>query len=78
MYNRKKIQEEIPEAVTKIWSCTSDDCNGWMRDNFSFDQTPTCLLCHSPMISGEKMLPLIVNMTDQWKLSAAVTTATAE
>ncbi|WP_336774855.1 cold-shock protein [Paenibacillus sp. MMO-58] len=75
MYNRKKIQEDIPEVITKVWSCASEDCNGWMRANFSFDQTPTCVLCQSPMISGERMLPLIVNLNDSVKLSAVVNTA---
>ncbi|MFF2481177.1 cold-shock protein [Paenibacillus sp. NPDC058071] len=61
MYTRKKIQEEVPEVNTKIWSCESDDCNGWMRANFTFDEAPTCLICGSSMQSGEKMLPTLAN-----------------
>ncbi|MUT66573.1 cold-shock protein [Paenibacillus sp. NEAU-GSW1] len=75
MYNRKKIQEEIPEVSTKIWSCENDDCNGWMRENFTFDSSPTCLLCNSPMTIGERMLPQIVNTNDIMKLKAVAATA---
>lgn len=38
MYFGKKVVEEIPQADTAIWSCTNEDCNGWMRDNFAFEQ----------------------------------------
>ncbi|WP_308421798.1 cold-shock protein [Paenibacillus radicis (ex Gao et al. 2016)] len=75
IYNRKKIQEEIPEVNTKIWSCESDDCNGWMRENFSFEQAPTCLLCNSPMVSAERMLPMLVNANDNLKLKAVAAAA---
>ncbi|WP_256758647.1 cold-shock protein [Cohnella sp. WQ 127256] len=61
MYSRKKVLEEIPEEMTAVWSCTSEGCNGWMRDNFAFETVPTCGLCHKPMESGMKMLPLLVN-----------------
>ncbi len=61
MYSRKKPFEEVPEELTAIWSCTNDACNGWMRDNFSLDAVPTCHLCHSPMVSGTRMLPQLVN-----------------
>ncbi|WP_442952533.1 cold-shock protein [Paenibacillus sp. Leaf72] len=64
IYSRKKFQEEVPEVSTKIWACTSDVCNGWMRANFSFEQSPTCLQCNSPMEESEKMLPQLVNSND--------------
>ncbi|MCA0756187.1 cold-shock protein [Paenibacillus sp. N4] len=64
MYNRKKPLEEIPVENTKVWLCESEGCNSWMRDNFAFEQTPTCLICNSPMVSGEKMLPMLVNNND--------------
>ncbi|QMV42906.1 cold-shock protein [Cohnella cholangitidis] len=69
MYSRKKVFEEIPEEMTAIWSCTSDDCNGWMRDNFAFETAPTCGLCHQPMKSGMKMLPQLVNTSRDQKSS---------
>ncbi|MNW28457.1 hypothetical protein D3C74_52830 [compost metagenome] len=62
MYNsRKKPMEETPEEITVVWSCTSESCNGWMRDNFSFDVQPSCSLCGSPMAKGEKKLCVLVN-----------------
>jgi len=73
MYSRKKTFEEIPEELTAIWSCTSDDCNGWMRDNFAFSNAPTCVLCSAPMKSGTRMLPQIVNTNrDQKSLRKGV------
>ena len=44
MYNRKPL-EEIPQADAAIWECTSDTWKGWMRDNFAFDNVPTCPIC---------------------------------
>ncbi|ASS76485.1 hypothetical protein CIG75_16985 [Tumebacillus algifaecis] len=61
MYNRAKSQEEIPMEDTRIWSCTQDDCKGWMRDNFAFEHVPTCRLCNSPMESSTKLLPVLDN-----------------
>ncbi|GGA31227.1 cold-shock protein [Paenibacillus physcomitrellae] len=61
MNYRKKTLEEIPQELTSIWSCTSDGCNGWMRDNFAFDYTPVCPLCSASMEKGTKVLPLLVN-----------------
>ena len=62
MYNsRKRPLEELVEEVTSIWSCTSEGCKGWMRDNFSFSNEPTCPQCNSPMEKGERMLSVLVN-----------------
>lgn len=61
MNYRKKTIEEIPEVLTPVWSCTSDSCNGWMRDDFTFDYSPVCPLCSSTMEKGDRMLPLLVN-----------------
>ncbi|MCC3376821.1 cold-shock protein [Cohnella sp. REN36] len=60
-HSRKKPPEEVALEPTTIWSCTSEDCNGWIRDNFSFADHPQCLLCGSEMEKGEKMLPALVN-----------------
>lgn len=67
MYNRKKPLEEIPEEKTKVWTCVTDGCNSWMRDNFAFDHVPTCLMCHAPMVVGEKMLPALNNSNGDLK-----------
>jgi len=61
MYYRSKSVEEVPLENISIWSCTKDNCKGWMRDNFAFERAPVCRLCESPMESGTKMLPLLVN-----------------
>ncbi|MDQ0089347.1 hypothetical protein J2T12_002759 [Paenibacillus anaericanus] len=67
MNYRKKTLEEIPEESTPVWSCSSEDCNGWMRDNFAFDYTPVCPLCSSEMVKGTKMLPQLVNTNSDHK-----------
>ncbi|MFS0724638.1 cold-shock protein [Paenibacillus sp. 1P07SE] len=59
--SRKKSTEEIPNELTTIWSCTKDDCNGWMRDGFSFEEFPICPQCHSSMIRSEKSLPVLLD-----------------
>lgn len=61
MYNRKKPIEPLPEENTKVWACATEGCNSWMRDNFTLEQVPTCFICHTPMVSEERMLPQIVN-----------------
>ncbi|KEO82331.1 cold-shock protein [Tumebacillus flagellatus] len=66
MYNRAK-QTEVPEGITTIWSCTQEGCKGWMRDNFAFEETPTCRLCSHPMERGTKMLPLLQNSNGDLK-----------
>ncbi|MBA9083601.1 hypothetical protein FHR92_000044 [Fontibacillus solani] len=63
MNYRKKVVEEVPEVNTSIWSCVSADCNGWMRDNFTFEYEPSCPLCSSQMEKDTKMLPQVVNMS---------------
>lgn len=61
MSYRRKTLEEIPEENTEIWSCTTNGCKGWMRDNFAFDHQPSCPLCSSPMTKETRMLPVLVN-----------------
>ncbi|MFB4164686.1 cold-shock protein [Alteribacillus sp. JSM 102045] len=56
-YNGRK--EAPPEVETKVWSCTNDDCAGWMRENFTFESEPSCPLCQSEMIKDTKTLPQI-------------------
>lgn len=66
MYHRRKPLEEIPHEDTLIWSCQTEGCKSWMRDNFAFETVPTCPLCNAAMVSSMKVLPLIVNTnTDQ-------------
>ncbi|SFI81228.1 Cold-inducible protein YdjO [Paenibacillus sp. UNC496MF] len=60
MYNsRKRIPVEYPTEMTAIWSCTKDDCNGWMRQRYSFEDSPVCAQCGSPMEACEKELPIL-------------------
>nr|WP_127531333.1 cold-shock protein [Paenibacillus kobensis] len=60
-YSRKRPQEELPEQLTPIWSCSNENCKGWMRDNFAFSTTPICSLCQSEMVRSEKMLVALMN-----------------
>lgn len=52
--NRK---EPVQEVETNVWSCTSDQCQGWMRESFSFSEAPDCPLCESEMIEEVRVLP---------------------
>jgi hypothetical protein len=61
MYSRKKTVEELPTELTVVWSCSSEQCKGWMRDNFSLSEAPVCFLCQSPMIKEERMLATVEN-----------------
>ncbi|NEW06713.1 hypothetical protein GK047_11875 [Paenibacillus sp. SYP-B3998] len=68
MYFRRKLIEDFPQVDTAIWSCMKEDCKGWIRDNFAFENVPTCHQCLSPMISSVKMLPLLANSNKNMKL----------
>ncbi|MDR5582862.1 cold-shock protein [Paenibacillus larvae] len=63
MYFSKKQAEPVQEKETSIWTCENENCSCWMRDNFVFDQTPTCPICDSPMIQNTKVLPVVENMS---------------
>lgn len=67
MYSRKRTIEEVPEELTVIWACTKPGCNGWIRDNFKFEDTPVCRQCQSPMTRSSRMLPTLVNYNSGWK-----------
>ncbi|WP_166243258.1 cold-shock protein [Paenibacillus turpanensis] len=67
-YSKKNQAEEIPNQMTAVWSCTQDDCNGWMREDFSFETIPTCWRCQSPMEKSMKSLPVLNN--NQWQMAA--------
>lgn len=59
MNNKRKFTVDLPLEVTGIWSCTSDSCNGWMREEFALDPVPTCRLCQSPMVRTTRMAPVV-------------------
>ena len=67
MAYRGKPVEDLPHVDTVIWSCANKDCNGWIRDNFSFANVPVCSICQSPMVRSVKMLPEIINTNDGWR-----------
>lgn len=50
-------KEPLPEVETNVWSCTNDDCQGWMRESFSFAKEPECPLCQSDMEQEIRILP---------------------
>ncbi|QJD87943.1 cold-shock protein [Cohnella herbarum] len=45
---------------TQIWICSNQDCNCWLRSEFSFSQMPLCPMCKSSMTNQTKPLPEIV------------------
>lgn len=61
MYFAKKAVEPIEEEETDVWACDNDDCACWMRDNFSFEESPICPLCQSKMSKDTRMLPVLQN-----------------
>ncbi|MGG1517724.1 cold-shock protein [Paenibacillus oryzisoli] len=65
MYFSKKSLEPVPEEETSIWSCSTETCACWMRDNFSFDESPVCPICHSAMVKESKMLPTLTNTSSR-------------
>lgn len=67
MYYSKKKAVDVPLEMTAVWHCTQEGCNGWMRDNFAFEVVPTCHRCNTPMVSGMKELPVLVNTRDNQK-----------
>lgn len=53
----RRAKEPLPEVETKVWVCTSEECQGWMRETFTFDLEPKCPLCHSEMKQEIYVLP---------------------
>ncbi|MBB3113208.1 hypothetical protein FHS18_005311 [Paenibacillus phyllosphaerae] len=65
--NWRRPLENLPEEMTMIWSCTNPECKGWIRDSFSFKDTPVCSQCNSLMVSSEKNLPILMSSDQQIK-----------
>jgi len=53
----RRSKEPVAEVETSVWACTSEDCKGWMRETFSFDEDPSCPLCQSSMEKEKRVLP---------------------
>ncbi|WP_026694307.1 cold-inducible protein YdjO-related protein [Peribacillus kribbensis] len=56
MYNGKKWEEPLPKEQIAVWECLSQECNGWMRKEYSFQELPDCPLCGEKMEAGERLL----------------------
>lgn len=50
-------KEPVEEVDTKVWVCTGETCQGWMRESYSFETNPECPLCESEMIQEVRSLP---------------------
>lgn len=50
-------REPVPEVETNVWACKNDDCQGWMRESYSFAKEPACPLCESDMEKEVRVLP---------------------
>ncbi|SEC47884.1 cold-shock protein [Paenibacillus sp. GP183] len=61
MYFSKKNMEAVPEEQTSVWMCSTENCTCWMRENFSFEESPICPICKSVMVREMKMLPNLTN-----------------
>ncbi len=64
----KRNEVEVPQEDTKIWVCSSEDCNAWVRDNFTSgsSEVPECPICHSPMVEETKVLHVVDNHTKRF------------
>jgi rRNA maturation endonuclease Nob1 len=60
MYRRNNMEEIVLEEI-KVWECVSEDCKGWIRDNFTSNDEHMCPLCGSEMQTGTRMLQAINN-----------------
>ncbi|MGP4041416.1 cold-shock protein [Gracilibacillus sp. D59] len=54
-FNNQK--EPVQKVETNVWSCVSDDCQGWMRENYSFEEEPACPICKSEMKKEVRVIP---------------------
>ncbi|HLR52115.1 MAG TPA: cold-shock protein [Candidatus Avamphibacillus sp.] len=50
-------KESVKEVDTSVWACTNKECNGWMRESYSFNKDPKCPFCDSPMKQETRVLP---------------------
>ncbi|MED4298822.1 cold-inducible protein YdjO-related protein, partial [Priestia megaterium] len=46
----------VPKERTEIWECESEECNGWMRKNFSYENHQKCPLCGHKMRAEKRFL----------------------
>nr|WP_135547732.1 cold-shock protein [Paenibacillus cymbidii] len=60
-HSRKRPLDDTPLEMTPVWSCSNENCKGWMRDNFSLSVAPVCPQCHSVMVKGERNLIALAN-----------------
>ncbi|MEH7380734.1 cold-shock protein [Bacillus sp. JJ1533] len=59
-FGRRPVEEIVTEE-TKVWECTSEECNGWVRDNFKSTTEPSCPLCGSEMETNTRLLQVVNN-----------------
>lgn len=57
----RKNTEEIKTEEVKIWECTSETCNCWVRDNFKSSEQPLCPICKSEMSLTTRELQVVNN-----------------
>ncbi len=57
----RKNTEEIKTEEVKIWECTSETCNCWVRDNFKSGEKPLCPICKSEMKATTRELQVVNN-----------------
>ncbi|PAD01248.1 cold-shock protein [Bacillus licheniformis] len=62
-YYNNRNQEPLPKEDISTWECMAEDCNGWMRKNFTSSDRPLCPLCNKEMISGSRYITSITNNT---------------
>ncbi|MFE7084299.1 cold-shock protein [Priestia megaterium] len=59
MYYNKRNQEPSVQEQTEVLECTIEECKGWMRKDFSYDNHQKCPLCGNQMKAGERLIDKI-------------------
>ncbi len=57
----RKNTEEIKTEEVKVWECTAETCNCWVRDNFKSSEQPLCPICKSEMSLTTRELQVVNN-----------------
>lgn len=45
----KRDPEILVQEQIEVWGCTDEECKGWMRKDFSYDEYQKCPLCGNHM-----------------------------
>jgi hypothetical protein len=58
-YYNNRNQEPLAQEQIEVWECTVEECKGWMRKDFSYDDHQKCPLCGNHMRSRKRLIDKI-------------------